>query len=47
MIKIGIYGAKGRMGKQIEECLKSETQARISILYDKGGNLGELLKKAM
>ncbi|MCW1583867.1 hypothetical protein OLS48_00600, partial [Campylobacter jejuni] len=23
MIKIGIYGAKGRMGKQIEECLKS------------------------
>ncbi|EFU4919180.1 4-hydroxy-tetrahydrodipicolinate reductase, partial [Campylobacter jejuni] len=26
MIKIGIYGAKGRMGKQIEECLKSETQ---------------------
>ncbi|ENU2814836.1 hypothetical protein ACE4OR_001856, partial [Campylobacter coli] len=22
MINIGIYGAKGRMGKQIEECLK-------------------------
>lgn len=29
MIKIGIYGAKGRMGKQIEECLKSETQAQF------------------
>ncbi|EMZ9991721.1 4-hydroxy-tetrahydrodipicolinate reductase, partial [Campylobacter jejuni] len=42
MIKIGIYGAKGRMGKQIEECLKSETQVQISILYDKGGNLEEL-----
>ncbi|MCW1559703.1 hypothetical protein OLT22_00405, partial [Campylobacter jejuni] len=24
MIKIGIYGAKGRMGKQIEECLKAK-----------------------
>ncbi|EHD2406758.1 4-hydroxy-tetrahydrodipicolinate reductase [Campylobacter jejuni] len=46
MIKIGIYGAKGRMGKQIKECLKSETQAQISILYDKGGNLEELFEKS-
>lgn len=46
MIKIGIYGAKGRMGKQIQECLKSQTQAQSSMLYDKGGKLEELFEKS-
>ncbi|MBK1964158.1 4-hydroxy-tetrahydrodipicolinate reductase [Campylobacter novaezeelandiae] len=46
MINIGIYGAYGRMGRQIQECLKSDQEAKISILYDKDGNLEELFKKS-
>lgn len=46
MINIGIYGAKGRMGKQIEECLKSETKAKAAALFDKGDNLEEFFEKS-
>ncbi|EAM0196195.1 4-hydroxy-tetrahydrodipicolinate reductase [Campylobacter coli] len=46
MINIGIYGAKGRMGKQIEECLKSETKAKVAALFDKGDNLEEFFEKS-
>ncbi|EHA2994103.1 4-hydroxy-tetrahydrodipicolinate reductase [Campylobacter coli] len=46
MINIGIYGAKGRMGKQIEECLKSETKAKTAALFDKGDNLEEFFEKS-
>ncbi|WP_072233710.1 4-hydroxy-tetrahydrodipicolinate reductase [Campylobacter coli] len=46
MINIGIYGAKGRMGKQIEKCLKSETKAKAAALFDKGDNLEEFFEKS-
>lgn len=46
MINIGIYGAKGRMGKQIEECLKSETKAKAAAFFDKGDNLEEFFEKS-
>ncbi|WP_348518562.1 4-hydroxy-tetrahydrodipicolinate reductase [Campylobacter sp. CCS1377] len=46
MINIGIYGANGRMGKQIEECLKNESEAKATVLFDKGGNLEELFEKS-
>lgn len=46
MINIGIYGAKGRMGKQIEECLKNETKAKAAALFDKGDNLEEFFEKS-
>ncbi len=46
MINIGIYGANGRMGKQIKECLESESATQICILYIRGGNLEEFFKKS-
>ncbi len=46
MINIGIYGAKGRMGKQIEECLKSENKAKVAALFDKDDNLEEFFEKS-
>ncbi|MBZ7942655.1 4-hydroxy-tetrahydrodipicolinate reductase [Campylobacter molothri] len=46
MINIGIFGAKGRMGKQIKECLEEENNTKIAMLYDKGDNINELFKKS-
>ena len=46
MVNIGIYGAKGRMGKQIIDCLKNEDQAQASRLYDKNGNLEEFFQNS-
>ncbi|MBZ7964988.1 4-hydroxy-tetrahydrodipicolinate reductase [Campylobacter sp. 2457A] len=46
MINIGIYGAKGRMGKQIQECLADENNAKAAMLYDKGDDIDELFKKS-
>ncbi|TBR79566.1 4-hydroxy-tetrahydrodipicolinate reductase [Campylobacter novaezeelandiae] len=46
MVEIGIYGACGRMGRQIQECLEFDDEARVSVLYDKNGNLEELFKKS-
>lgn len=33
MIKIGIYGASGKMGKSLIECLEYEQNATLSVLY--------------
>ena len=46
MIKIGICGAKGRMGKEIELCLDSDKEASLVCGFDKGGDLSELFKKS-
>ena len=40
MIKIGICGANGRMGREIQGCLDDEVV--LGYGFDKGGNLGEL-----
>ena len=40
MIKIGICGANGRMGREIQNCLDDE--AVLGCGFDKGGDLGEL-----
>ena len=39
MTQIGIYGANGRMGRMIELCLREETEAKLAMLYDKGGEI--------
>ncbi|TKX30721.1 4-hydroxy-tetrahydrodipicolinate reductase [Campylobacter aviculae] len=46
MISIGIYGAKGRMGKQIQECLENENNAKTAMLYDKGDDINKLFEKS-
>ncbi|MBM0636467.1 4-hydroxy-tetrahydrodipicolinate reductase [Campylobacter sp. VicNov18] len=46
MVKIGIYGAKGRMGKQIQECLKDEKAAQLGGLYDRDGNIEEFFEQS-
>lgn len=46
MLNVGIYGAKGRMGKQIELCLLDEKDAKSSYLFDKGSSLNELFKNS-
>ena len=38
MIKIGLFGANGRMGLQIKDCIKYDKEAFISTCFDK--NLG-------
>lgn len=43
MIKIGIYGAKGRMGRQIELCLEDDSEAKAYALFDQGGDFEKLL----
>ncbi|MCX2683820.1 4-hydroxy-tetrahydrodipicolinate reductase [Campylobacter sp. MIT 21-1685] len=44
MQNIGIYGARGRMGKRILECLINEKL--IPQCYDRGGNLVEFFNKS-
>ncbi|MCH5337066.1 MAG: 4-hydroxy-tetrahydrodipicolinate reductase [Campylobacter sp.] len=39
MIQIGIYGAKGRMGRQIKLCLEDEKDAKASAFFDKNDNI--------
>ncbi|EHB2692797.1 4-hydroxy-tetrahydrodipicolinate reductase [Campylobacter upsaliensis] len=46
MTQIGIYGANGRMGRMIELCLREEKDARLAMLYDRGGNLDQLFEKS-
>jgi len=45
MIKVGIYGAKGRMGKQIALCLAEEKDMECAFAFDKGCDLAELFEK--
>ena len=33
MVKIGIHGASGKMGRMIIECLKNEPGAKLSAAY--------------
>ena len=48
MIRIGIHGASGKMGRMIEECLKSyENLAVVGAKFDKdSGNLDDLFKNS-
>lgn len=39
MIQIGIYGAKGRMGRQIKLCLEDEKDAKASAFFDQNDNI--------
>lgn len=39
MIKIGIYGAKGRMGKQIKLCLEDEKDAKASAFFNQNDDI--------
>ncbi|WP_276882896.1 4-hydroxy-tetrahydrodipicolinate reductase [Campylobacter cuniculorum] len=43
MLQIGIYGAKGRMGKQIQFCLEEEN-AKASALFDQNDNISEFFQ---
>lgn len=38
MLKIGIYGSNGRMGKMIQECLKEYENAKVAALFDKNSS---------
>ncbi|MCZ6173134.1 4-hydroxy-tetrahydrodipicolinate reductase [Campylobacter ureolyticus] len=38
MLKIGIYGSSGRMGKMIQECLKEYENAKVAALFDKNSS---------
>ena len=46
MIHIGICGALGRMGKEIELCLKDDKEAILGFAFDKGAKLDELFEKS-
>ena len=47
MLKIGIYGSSGRMGKMIQECLKEYENAKIAALFDKNSsNLEDFFKSS-
>ncbi|KAA6228595.1 4-hydroxy-tetrahydrodipicolinate reductase [Campylobacter sp. LR196d] len=46
MIKIGIYGAKGRMGKQIKLCLEDDKEAKFSFGFDMNDDLESLFKES-
>lgn len=39
MIKIGIYGAKGRMGKQIKLCLEEEKDAKACAFFNQNDDI--------
>ncbi|MCR8685325.1 4-hydroxy-tetrahydrodipicolinate reductase [Campylobacter ureolyticus] len=38
MLKIGIYGSNGRMGKMIQECLKEYENVKVAALFDKNSS---------
>ena len=47
MLKIGIYGSSGRMGKMIQECLKEYENAKVTALFDKNSsNLEDFFKSS-
>lgn len=47
MLKIGIYGSNGRMGKMIQECLKEYKNAKVAALFDKNSsNLEDFFKSS-
>ena len=47
MLKIGIYGSSGRMGKMIQECLKEYENVKIAALFDKNSsNLEDFFKSS-
>lgn len=47
MLKIGIYGSSGRMGKMIQECLKEYKNAKVAALFDKNSsNLEDFFKSS-
>lgn len=47
MLKIGIYGSNGRMGKMIQECLKEYENIKIAALFDKNSsNLEDFFKSS-
>ncbi len=47
MLKIGIYGSSGRMGKMIQECLKEYENAKVAALFDKNSsNLEDFFKSS-
>ncbi|PKZ28756.1 4-hydroxy-tetrahydrodipicolinate reductase [Campylobacter ureolyticus] len=46
MLKIGIYGSSGRMGKMIQECLKEYENAKVAALFDKNSSNLEIFFKS-
>ena len=47
MLKIGIYGSNGRMGKMIQECLKEYENVKVAALFDKNSsNLEDFFKSS-
>ena len=46
MTNIGIYGSKGRMGKELINCLQGEKKAGLAMAYDKGDDIVELFEKS-
>ena len=47
MLKIGIYGSSGRMGKMIQECLKEYENVKVTALFDKNSsNLEDFFKSS-
>lgn len=46
MIHIGICGALGRMGQEIECVLKGDCEADLGFAFDKGAELNELFEKS-
>ena len=46
MLEIGICGAKGRMGQEIELCLKQDEEARLGYSFDRNANLNELFENS-
>ena len=46
MLEIGICGAKGRMGQEIELCLKQDEEARLGYSFDRNENLNELFENS-
>lgn len=46
MLKIGIYGAKGRMGKMIATCLENEEKAKAETFYDLGDDIKDFFSKS-
>ena len=47
MLKIGIYGSSGRMGKMIQECLKEYENVKTAALFDKNSsNLEDFFKSS-
>lgn len=44
MVNIGIYGASGRMGKELIACLDEEKNLHLACSFDRGGDLQTLFQ---